>query len=94
MSYKVFLKWVFKTEFVMILIALFFSVITEFMMSFVFFDEAAIVDIYGINQITGYDSDLCHHHHDLFSLYIVVESIGCFSQAKRLDTFLYKRVFT
>ena len=55
MSYKVFLKWVFKTEFVMILIALFFSVITEFMMSFVFFDEAAIVDIYGINQITGYD---------------------------------------
>ena len=55
MSYKVFLKWVFKTEFVMILMALFFSVITEFMMSFVFFDEAAIVDIYGINQITGYD---------------------------------------
>ncbi len=55
MSYKVFFKWVFKTEFVMILIALFFSVITEFMMSFVFFDEAAIVDIYGINQITGYD---------------------------------------
>ncbi len=55
MSYKVFLKWVFKTEFVMILIALLFSAITEFMMSFVFFDEAAIVDIYGINQITGYD---------------------------------------
>ncbi len=45
MSYKVFLKWVFKTEFVMILIALLFSAITEFMMSFVFFDEAAIVDI-------------------------------------------------